>query len=189
MWIAWQLHRADLDEGLVLAFRRKDCRQPSLHVKLRGLTPQGLHGELPRPAASHNGRREDRPGTQFSCDRASRAAEQRGDSLRAAAVTGNAKRKRPLPCPFPWRSRPLPFPQRDQPPPGWGSRCRFPAILDNIPPIAGIGRGFFRFHPQILCLFGRLNYREIPKNRNLRTLPPRHVLKKLKEKDHVARTD
>ncbi len=40
VWIAWQLHRADLDEGLVLAFRRKDCPQPTLQVKLRGLKPE-----------------------------------------------------------------------------------------------------------------------------------------------------
>ena len=61
-WIAWQLHRADLDEGLVLAFRRKDSRQPSLRVMLQRAQPgQGLHGELPRRAASHDGRLEDRP--------------------------------------------------------------------------------------------------------------------------------
>jgi alpha-galactosidase len=39
-WLAWQLHRPDLDEGLVLAFRRKDCTQPALPVKLRGLKPE-----------------------------------------------------------------------------------------------------------------------------------------------------
>jgi alpha-galactosidase len=39
-WIAWQLDRPDLDEGLVLAFRRKDCRRPTLAVKLRGLKPE-----------------------------------------------------------------------------------------------------------------------------------------------------
>ena len=38
-WMAWQLHRADLDEGIVLAFRRKDCPEPTLHAKLRGLKP------------------------------------------------------------------------------------------------------------------------------------------------------
>jgi alpha-galactosidase len=36
-WMAWQLHRADLDEGIVLAFRHPDCPYPALEVKLRGL--------------------------------------------------------------------------------------------------------------------------------------------------------
>jgi hypothetical protein len=36
-WMAWQLHRADLDEGIVLAFRRKDCPYSALQVALRGL--------------------------------------------------------------------------------------------------------------------------------------------------------
>jgi hypothetical protein len=40
VWIAWQLHRGDLDEGLILAFRRKDCPQPAFQVKLRGLKPE-----------------------------------------------------------------------------------------------------------------------------------------------------
>jgi alpha-galactosidase len=40
VWIAWQLHRPDQDEGLVLAFRRKDSKQPTLPVKLRGLKPE-----------------------------------------------------------------------------------------------------------------------------------------------------
>ena len=39
-WIAWQLHRPDLDEGLVTAFRRKDCPSAMLEVKLRGLAPR-----------------------------------------------------------------------------------------------------------------------------------------------------
>ena len=38
-WIAWQLHRPGSDEGLVLAFRRKDSRKSSLGVMLRGLSP------------------------------------------------------------------------------------------------------------------------------------------------------
>jgi alpha-galactosidase len=40
VWIAWQLHRPDLNEGLVLAFRRKDCPQATLPMKLRGLDPE-----------------------------------------------------------------------------------------------------------------------------------------------------
>ncbi|MGA2035549.1 MAG: alpha-galactosidase [Thermoguttaceae bacterium] len=39
VWIAWQLHRCDLEEGMILAFRRKDCPQPTLPVKLRSLKP------------------------------------------------------------------------------------------------------------------------------------------------------
>ena len=42
-WMAWQLHRPDLDEGMVLAFRRKDCPQAALAVKLRGLTAEKLY--------------------------------------------------------------------------------------------------------------------------------------------------
>jgi len=37
-WIAWQLHRPDLDEGLVLAFRRAQSPEASLQVHLRGLS-------------------------------------------------------------------------------------------------------------------------------------------------------
>ena len=36
-WMAWQLHRPKQNEGIVLAFRRKDSRQASLPVKLHGL--------------------------------------------------------------------------------------------------------------------------------------------------------
>ena len=43
VWMAWQLHRSDLDEGLVLAFRRKDCPQATRAVKLRGLTAEKLY--------------------------------------------------------------------------------------------------------------------------------------------------
>ncbi len=39
----WQLHRSDLDEGLVLAFRRKDCPQATRAVTLRGLTAEKLY--------------------------------------------------------------------------------------------------------------------------------------------------
>jgi alpha-galactosidase len=42
-WIAWQLHRSDLDEGMLLAFRRKDCPAASLPVKLRGLKAEGQY--------------------------------------------------------------------------------------------------------------------------------------------------
>ncbi len=43
VWMAWQLDRRDLDEGIVLAFRRKACPQSSLAVKLRGPQPDRLY--------------------------------------------------------------------------------------------------------------------------------------------------
>ena len=39
-WIAWQFHRADLNEGVVQAFRRPEATSETLTVKLRGLDPQ-----------------------------------------------------------------------------------------------------------------------------------------------------
>jgi len=39
-WIAWQFHRADLNEGVVQAFRRPESKKDSLTVRLRGLDPQ-----------------------------------------------------------------------------------------------------------------------------------------------------
>jgi alpha-galactosidase len=39
-WIAWQFHRADLNEGVVQAFRRPEAANETLTVKLRGLNPQ-----------------------------------------------------------------------------------------------------------------------------------------------------
>lgn len=54
VWQAVQYHRPDLDEGIVLAFRRKDSPYRSLEVDLQGLVPDHryrLHsdqrGELP----------------------------------------------------------------------------------------------------------------------------------------------
>lgn len=38
-WIASQYHRPDLDEGMVLAFRRAESPQVSVDVRLQGLTP------------------------------------------------------------------------------------------------------------------------------------------------------
>jgi hypothetical protein len=35
--MAWQLHRTDLDAGIVLAFRHKDSPYSTLQVELRGL--------------------------------------------------------------------------------------------------------------------------------------------------------
>ena len=42
-FVAWQLHRADLDAGIVLAFRRGDCPYPALQADLRGLNPDGSY--------------------------------------------------------------------------------------------------------------------------------------------------
>jgi alpha-galactosidase len=39
-WIAWQFHRADLDEGGVQAFRRPEAANETLTVRLRGLDPK-----------------------------------------------------------------------------------------------------------------------------------------------------
>jgi len=39
-WIAWQFHRADLEEGVIQAFRRPDAVSDELTVRLRGLDPQ-----------------------------------------------------------------------------------------------------------------------------------------------------
>jgi len=40
---AWQLHRADLDAGIVLAFRRSECPFPVLEARLRGLRPDARY--------------------------------------------------------------------------------------------------------------------------------------------------
>ncbi len=42
-WLASQYHRADLDEGMVLAFRRKECREDTLRLQLRGLNPATIY--------------------------------------------------------------------------------------------------------------------------------------------------
>jgi alpha-galactosidase len=38
-WMAWQLHRPDLDEGMILAFRHEESPYSALQVNLRGLKP------------------------------------------------------------------------------------------------------------------------------------------------------
>lgn len=43
VWAAWQLHRADLDAGIVLAFRRSECPYPVLQTGLRGVRTQGRY--------------------------------------------------------------------------------------------------------------------------------------------------
>ena len=39
-WIAWQFHRADLNEGVVQAFRRPEAANETLTLRLRGLDPE-----------------------------------------------------------------------------------------------------------------------------------------------------
>lgn len=38
--MAYQLHRADLNAGIVLAFRRADCPYPAVQLNLKGLAPE-----------------------------------------------------------------------------------------------------------------------------------------------------
>jgi len=42
-WIASQYHRSDLDEGMILVFRRKACDASSVQLKLHGLKPNGKY--------------------------------------------------------------------------------------------------------------------------------------------------
>ncbi len=42
-FVAWQLHRADLDAGLVLAFRRAACEIPEIAARLRGIRPESRY--------------------------------------------------------------------------------------------------------------------------------------------------
>ena len=41
--IAYQLHRSDLDSGIVLAFRRSECPYPALQTGLRGLNAEATY--------------------------------------------------------------------------------------------------------------------------------------------------
>jgi alpha-galactosidase len=43
VWMAYQFHRPDLGEGLVLAFRREACPYPAVDVPLRGLDPKATY--------------------------------------------------------------------------------------------------------------------------------------------------
>ena len=42
-WLAFQLHRPDLDEGMILAFRREKCTTSSLQVSPQRLNPDGTY--------------------------------------------------------------------------------------------------------------------------------------------------
>ena len=43
VWMAWQFDRPDRGEGFVQAFRRGDCPEPSVRLKLHGLDPQARY--------------------------------------------------------------------------------------------------------------------------------------------------
>ena len=42
-WLAMQFHRPDLDEGMILAFRRAESPYPTAEVSLRGLDPKAAY--------------------------------------------------------------------------------------------------------------------------------------------------
>jgi len=42
-WVAWQLHRPDLQAGIVLAFRRSRCPYPALMVGLHAMDPRAKY--------------------------------------------------------------------------------------------------------------------------------------------------
>ena len=42
-WTGSQYHRADLDEGMLLVFRRADSPYPTAEVALRGLNPEARY--------------------------------------------------------------------------------------------------------------------------------------------------
>lgn len=61
-WIAWQFHRADLQEGVIQAFRRPAAATGTLAVKPRGLEP-GLRSEI----VNLDGGSEVRTGAEIMC--------------------------------------------------------------------------------------------------------------------------
>ena len=38
-WYGYQFHRADLDAGMAMVFRRKDCAEARMHIRINGLNP------------------------------------------------------------------------------------------------------------------------------------------------------
>jgi alpha-galactosidase len=42
-WLAYQLNRVDKKDGIVLAFRRKDCNEASIRISLHGLDPKAKY--------------------------------------------------------------------------------------------------------------------------------------------------
>lgn len=52
-WLATQYHRADLDEGLILAFRRRDCRAETVAVNCRAVAPSVTYRLDVHPVGAH----------------------------------------------------------------------------------------------------------------------------------------
>jgi alpha-galactosidase len=42
-WMAYQLHRQKLDDGVIFAFRRQDCQNETINIKLRGLDTNAFY--------------------------------------------------------------------------------------------------------------------------------------------------
>jgi alpha-galactosidase len=43
VWLAYQLNKPSDQSGIVVAFRRKDCREETLTVKLHALNPETVY--------------------------------------------------------------------------------------------------------------------------------------------------
>lgn len=43
VWLAYQMNRPDRGDGIILAFRRKNCSEKSITVKLRGINPNEIY--------------------------------------------------------------------------------------------------------------------------------------------------
>jgi len=55
--VAYQLHRADLNSGIILAFRRADCPYPAVQVSLKGLSPDKYYRVMFIDEARHKHRK------------------------------------------------------------------------------------------------------------------------------------
>jgi alpha-galactosidase len=64
-WVSWQLHRPDLDEGLVMAFRHQKSAYSALQVHLRGLYAHHTY-DVSYIDEQRNVRRETIPGTALA---------------------------------------------------------------------------------------------------------------------------
>ncbi|QGQ94285.1 hypothetical protein EHS13_04875 [Paenibacillus psychroresistens] len=59
LWMAWQFDSPDTDDGIVMAFRRSDCEDETLHVTLKGLDPNAhyyLFISKDSPETRHSGK-------------------------------------------------------------------------------------------------------------------------------------
>jgi alpha-galactosidase len=43
VWMSWQYDRPELGEGMIAAFRRAECAEPTITLKLRGLEPDARY--------------------------------------------------------------------------------------------------------------------------------------------------